>query len=211
MQQDSHVQRVEKAIDAHLRKCKEAKISTTFFNYLEVKKPSQKVAGPLSFMCIHNACGFLNPDRCSHALGECCHQHWTVSTKAKMCSRAHLKTCFWKIPSQLNDEDKPSLDFRWGRHLDLKGIPFLDGNAHRGFRAGIRKHYEACHKHFETPFSLLKKKDKERVMKGLRKDQIKKLDIIDYGKRFRKRGVELLDDDNYEDFVLNEMKREPRT
>ena len=128
-----------------------------------------------------------------------------------MCSRAHLKTCFWKIPNQVNDEDKPSLDFRWGRHLDLKGIPTIDGNAHRGFRAGIRKHYEACHKHFETPFSLFKKKDKERVMKGLRKDQIKKLEIIDYEKRFKKRGVELLDDYNYEDFVLNEMKREPRT
>ena len=104
------------------------------------------------------------------------------------------------------------MDFRWGRHLEFKNIPTIDGNAHRGFRAGLRKHYELCHKRFETPFSLLLKNDKDRLMKGLKKDQIKKLDIIDFGsKRYKGSGKKLLDTQTYEDFVLTEMKREPRT
>ena len=156
----------------HLKKYKEAKISTTVFKYLEIKKPSQKVAGPLSFMCIHNQCGILNPDQCTHTLGECCHQHWHVGVVAKMCSHAHLKICFYKIQNQLHDDDKPSLDFCWGMYLDLKKIPTIDGNAHRGFRAGVRKHFKTCYKKFEIPFSLLLKNNKDKFMKGLREDQI---------------------------------------
>ena len=110
--------------------CKQANIPTAVFKYLEIKKRSQKVLGPLSYMCIHNRCGFINPYQCTHALGECCHQAWHVGVGEKMCSRAHLKTCFYKIKGQRNDDDKPTLDFRWDRYLDMKSVHTNDAYAH---------------------------------------------------------------------------------
>ena len=42
--------------------------------------------------------------------------------------------------------------------------------------------------------------------------KIRLIGIIDFGaKRYKGNGKELLDGLNYEDFILNEMKKEPRT
>ena len=58
------------------------------------------------------------------------------------------------------------------------------------------------------PFSLLKKKDKDKLMNGLREDQIEKLDIIDYGdKIFKGKGKVRLEINTFEDFVKKEMKK----
>lgn len=73
-------------------------------------------------------------------------------------------TRFYKIKGNLFDKDKPSLSFRWCRYLNLKEIPTVDGNSHRGFRAGIRAHFQEWHKKSGIPFSLMLHKDKERLV-----------------------------------------------
>ena len=116
-------------------------------NYLKIKMSSQKAVGRLSFMCLHNLCGYLHPDGCPLPMNKCFHHYWSVGLEKKICTLAHLKTCFFNIKGNLNNNNKPTLVFCWDRYLNMKGITTGDGNSQRDFCAVLRKHFEESHKH----------------------------------------------------------------
>ena len=85
------------------------------------------------------------------------------------------------------------MSFRWGRYLNRKGITINHRNSYKGFRAGLRKYFDKCHKNFDTPFSVLLHKDQEKLEKSTKGGKTaKRIDIMKYRKVFVDESVEII-------------------
>ena len=122
--------------------------------------------------------------------------------------RTHVYVLY-KIKGNLHDDDKPSLDFRWDRYLEMRKMPTTDANAHRGFRTGLRKHFESCHKIFHMPLALMQTKKKNEHAHKLTKMRADELDIVEFAERYTEKGSTRLNVETFEDYVKHNIRREP--
>ena len=168
-------EKYEEALDVLKINCRANNINYDVLHFMRFDK---KAPGELSFLCARNLCDQLDHDNCPEGL-RCCRKAFSVKAGTRICTKATLQNCFWKMPGGYGNNDLPTLKFRWKRWVDLRGSEIELQNAFTGFRQNtLNNHMAQKHRHHKNLVSMYSAGDKKTIEDIGRV----KLSICDYSK-----------------------------
>ena len=94
------MEKYEMALDKVKTMCCSNSINFNVLYFMKFDLPTRKQHGDFSFLCHKNLCGQLDPDNYPEGL-RCCHKYLNVQIEAKICTKAVLKNCFWRVPGDI--------------------------------------------------------------------------------------------------------------